>query len=77
MSDKDEIDWIKIHEPWRLKKVEEEITNPQKIIYTEKELYDLSKAEQIEIFKSHGIKDIPRYERERVEEIIKILKGGD
>ena len=77
MSDRDELDWIAIHEPWRLNKTDKEITNPQKITYTEKELYDLTKAEQIEILNSEGIKNIPRYESERVEKIIEIIKGGE
>ena len=70
MSDRDELDWIAIYEPWRIRKAE-------KLVYTEQELYDLTKAEQVKILNSHGIKDIPRYERERVDKIIDIIKGGE
>lgn len=62
MSDRDELDWLIVNEPWKL---------------TKKEIYDLTKSEQSEILKSKGIKDIPKYEKERVEKIIDIIKGGD
>lgn len=70
MSDRDELDWIIIHEPWRIRKTE-------KLVYTEQELYDLTKVEQVKILKKYGIEDIPKYERERVDKIIEIIKGGD
>jgi len=72
MSDRDEIDWIEKYEPWRLKD-----TKMKKLNFTEQELYDLTKAEQIKILKSKGITDIPQYEKGRVEKIINIIKGGN
>ena len=69
MSDRDELDWIKTHEPWRIKQTLKSLTK--------QELYDLTKAEQTKILKSKGITDIPQYEKGRVDKIIEIMTGGD
>jgi len=73
MADKDELSWIREHEPWRIldHKLKRNITP------TEQELYDLTKVEQIKILNNHGVKTVPKYEKDRVEKIIKILTGGD
>lgn len=39
---------------------------------SEKELYDLKKAEQVKLLKSFGVDDIPRYERQRVALLLKL-----
>jgi len=92
MADKDEWDyvsthyseqeldkWVKNNEPWRLEKevLPEPIKEPKKT-HTEQELYDMNKNEQIDILKRHGIKDIPKHEKERVDKILELMmEGGD
>jgi len=73
MADKDELDWIRLHEPERIMdhKLKRNITP------TEQELYDLTKVEQAKILNENGVKKVPKYEKERVNKIIEILTGGD
>lgn len=73
ISDKDELSWIRKNEPWRIldHKLKRNITP------TEQELYDLTKVEQVKILNERGIKIIPKYEKDRVEKIMKIMTGGD
>ncbi len=82
MADRDELDWIKRNEPWRLKDNKNPEPKEKVKKYTERELYDLDKDEQINLLNSLGITDIPRYENERVKKLLEIqqksnLHGGD
>jgi len=91
MADKDEWDyvsthyskislnkWIKEHEPWRLCQEEQEIIKEPTKTHTEQELYDMTKKEQIDILKRHGITVVPKYEKGRVDKILEIMiEGGD
>ena len=63
--------WIVANEPWRNAEQKEEVKEEQKI-YTEKELYDLNKDEQISLLNSLGITDIPKYELGRVKKVLEI-----
>ena len=44
--------------------------------YTEREIYLMTKEEQIRILKSLGVKKIPRYEIDRINLIVE-LQGGE
>jgi len=63
--------WIKANEPWRNAEQKEDAKEEQKI-YTEKELYDLNKDEQIKLLNSLGTTEIPRYEIDRVKKVLNI-----
>ncbi len=52
-------------------KLEESQAIP-KTIYTEQELIDLNKDEQIVLLNSYGITDIPQYEADRVAKILEM-----
>jgi hypothetical protein len=62
MADRDELDWIARNEPWRL---------PKKI-FSREQLKHKNRDEQVEILNSYGIKDIPRYEGERIDKILEL-----
>ena len=86
MSDRDEIEWVREHEPNRLDEllkrlniIELRASNEEKL-YTSEELYRLNKAEQGKIINSLGITKIPILEKERVELILNNqnkFKGGN
>jgi len=53
------------------KKRDSKKKSPSKI-YTEREVYLMTKEEQIKILKSYGVKKIPRYEIDRINLIMEL-----
>lgn len=54
------------------KKEEPKETPEDKKVLTEKELFALNKAEQVEILNKLGVKEIPGYEQDRVNKILEL-----
>ena len=52
----------------------EESTSVKKT-YSEKEIIDMNKDEQIIIIRSYGVYDIPKYEKDRVKKILELQEG--